>query len=448
MSGESRTVFSLALLYAFRMLGLFMVLPVLVIYGDKYSGATPALLGLALGVYGLMQALLQIPLGLLSDFWGRKNVIVAGMLIFALGSAIAAFSSSIEGLIIGRAMQGMGAIASVIMALVADLTSEQNRSKAMATIGASIGVSFALAIVIGPALAGAAGLPGIFVFSVALSLLGIFITIFIVPNPTVINIGHREVSTIPAMLISICHDRNILRLNGGIFCLHFTLMASFIAIPQLLSNTLGIAAAKHWQIYLPILLLSFIAMLPLMLVAEKRQQIKAVFLAAIATMILAMTALTIIPSSMVSVFGLIFVFFVAFNLLEATLPSLVSKLAPAGTKGTAMGIYSSCQFLGAFAGGTVGGILMHYYGDISTVFAACALVCTVWMSCAYFMAKPRHLHNITASIPSHFSNSDALLALSGVEDVYLVKEQNLAYLKVDRTQFENAQLQKLLGDSK
>ncbi len=435
---EVRTVTSLALLYAFRMLGLFMVLPVLMPYGDHYEGATPALLGLALGIYGLTQACFQIPLGLFSDVVGRKPVIVAGLVIFAVGSLVASMATSIEGLILGRALQGSGAIASAIMAMVADLTSEENRTKAMAAIGASIGLSFSVAMILGPALAAASGLSGVFFLSVILSGIGILIVIFLVPTPKV-NAAHRDVATTPALVLKTIKNVHLLRLNWGIFSLHCILMASFVSVPSMLEASLGLERDGHWMFYLPVLALAFVVMLPFMLFAEKKRKIKPVFLAAVGMLVASSGLLVSFSGTAAGVIVLVFLFFVAFNLLESILPSLVSKISPAGTKGTAMGLYSTSQFFGAFIGGAVGGWIFQAH-SLTAVFGFSASVAALWLVVAAFMSPPRHLASVCLQC-SDPSSVPKVKDIQGVAEVFYSEDEGLMYLKVDRETLDQDTLQ-------
>jgi len=383
LSSEVRAVSSLALLYVIRMLGLFMVLPVLMLSGDSYIGSSPASLGLALGVYGLTQAVFQIPLGFLSDLWGRKQVIVLGLLVFAAGSAIAAYSDSITGLIIGRAMQGSGAIASAVMALVADLTSDESRTKAMATIGASIGVSFAIAIILGPLLVGVGGIDLIFWVTAALACVGILVLLFVVPNPTQKTVAAQQRKVVPSMLLPLLKNPILLRLDFGIFCLHCVLMGVFVSIPYMITHTIGLETANHWWVYLGVLLGSFVVMIPLMIVSERHKKTSVIFPGCIAAMLISLAAIAVSGASAFLFLVALFVFFVAFNYLEASLPAQISKASPAETKGTALGVFSTSQFLGAFVGGVVGGNLYQSYSS-SAVFWAAVVLVGVWLVVSWF----------------------------------------------------------------
>ncbi len=438
---EVRIVASLALLYVFRMLGLFMVFPVMMIYGLEYHAATPMLLGLALGCYGLTQAIFQIPLGLLSDIWGRKPIIVAGLLVFAVGSLVAALADSVWGLIIGRALQGAGAIASAVLALVGDLTSEQNRTRAMAVIGISIGLSFSIAMVLGPVLAASGGLPAIFWLSTGLALGGIGILWGLVPDPPANAPVRGEQRPVFRLLGTAIRNADLQRLNLGIFVLHFVLTATFVAIPLAFERA-DIAADRHWRFYLPVMLLSFLAMMPFIYLAERKRRMKAVFVGAVAVLMTAELVLGLSTSLWHRVIGL-FVFFGAFNLLEATLPSLVSRQAPAGSKGTAMGVYSTCQFLGAATGGIAGGFSYSYFG-IAGVFWVSLVVCAVWLLVALSMRTPPQLTSLVLT-QAHDVKTDAMrAAVPGIVDAHWAPEQALLYLKVDGDHFHRESLQKYL----
>lgn len=430
---EKRATLSLASIYALRMLGLFMLLPILSLLAERMPGSTPTLVGLTMGIYGLSQAILQIPFGLLSDRLSRKSVIVFGLILFVAGSIIAALATDIYGILIGRALQGCGAISAAVMALLADLTQEVHRTKAMATIGATIALSFGAALVLGPLIAGQFGISGIFWIIAALAALAIPATLFVVPNPRKISI-HRDAEYIPSEFGSVIRNAELLRLNFGIFALHLILMASFVVVPLLMRDA-GLAGDKHWQVYLPVLVTSMAAIVPLVIIAEKKRQMKKVFVSAIAMLMAANLGFALFPSLLTGLIASLWVFFCAFNLLEATLPSLISKTAPGDLKGTAMGIYSSSQFLGAFLGGASGGWLYGHFGAMA-VFAFAAGVAALWILVASFMTPPRYwanlllsLRNVPAERAQDFSRQ--LLAVAGVEEVRLHIEERTAYLKVD-----------------
>lgn len=444
---EKRATLSLASIYALRMLGLFMILPVLSLFAEKMEGATPVLIGLAISVYGLSQAVLQIPFGLLSDHFGRKKIIIIGLILFLVGSVLAAISTTIYGILLGRAMQGCGAIAAAIMALVADLTQEVHRTKAMAIIGASIGISFAVAMTLGPVIAWYIGISGIFWLTAILSLLAILVVLFIVPNPEK-SIVHRDAELVPAQFFSVLKMPDLLRLDYGIFILHLCLTASFVVLPLLLRDA-GMIPANHWMVYLPVLITSMAVIVPFVIIAEKKRQMKKVFIGAIITLMLANLGLFTFFSNLYGIIGFLWLFFCGFNLLEAILPSLISKTAPSDLKGTAMGAYSSSQFMGAFVGGATGGWL---YGEMGydVVFLFCATAACTWVIIALFMNTPNYLANMLISLEDITeSKSDQfvmeLLAIQGIEEVKLHFEESVAYLKVDNKILQKEALQCLLN---
>jgi len=429
---EKRAVFSIASLYGFRMLGLFMVLPVMSLYFEGYHQSSAFMLGLALGIYGLTQAIFQIPLGLLSDKIGRRPVIFGGLLLFILGSVVAAYADSAVGVIIGRALQGMGAIASTLMALVTDLTAEQNRTKAMATIGGSIGISFALAMVLGPIVASSFGMEGIFWLTALLGLVGAIILVNAIPKTFSMR-KNRETNTDLQRLGYLLREPSLMRLNLGIFFLHLTLMAAFVVIPTVLVQQLGIKPDQLWWVYLCLLGGGFIAMLPAMIFAERRNAQKKIFVLAVGLMTIAMFVLGNAQSAAITV-SMLFVYFAAFNLLEASLPSWLSKVCPVGNRGTAMGIYSTCQFLGTFIGGILGGFALANVG-IDGLFWLLALMLLFWCFVAATMASPKPLQTLILQV-GETKASDFVKSISnidGVEDILLIEGEDLAYVKVDKT---------------
>jgi MFS family permease len=442
---ERKSLLGLASLYAFRMIGLFMLLPVLSLYSNQYSGSSTILVGVALGIYGLTQGLFQIPLGFLSDRFGRKPIIFIGMIIFFFGSILAAMSDSMWGLIAGRALQGVGAVASTIMALLSDLTTEQSRTKAMAFIGASIGVSFAISLVAGPILADLWGLAGLFWLTGVLSLLGISILLFIVPSPTVMK-KNAESQPVPEMFNRLLKNQELLRLNYGIAVLHFAQMAIWISVPLILEQAFSFSREDHWIIYLAILGLSFVCMLPFILLAEAKQKIKLVLVSAILLLALGEFILGASLDNYINFLLGLFIFFMAFNLLEAILPSLVSKLAPPGSKGTAIGIYSSSQFLGAFLGGISGGIVVHNFG-YSAIFLLAGFFTIIWVYLAATMMKPLHLKTLTVQLTSKdvIEVEDYISTVPGVCDVVVIAEEKIAYFKIDMDRFCPESMEKKIG---
>ena len=430
-SQERRAAISLATIYAFRMLGLFMILPVFALYAEDLPGATPFLMGLALGAYGLTQAILQIPFGMWSDRIGRKPVIFIGLLIFSAGSLIAGSAESIEGIILGRAIQGGGAIAAALMALAADLSREEHRTKMMALIGISIGASFAISMVSAPIVNDWVGISGIFYGTAMLAVAGMAILYFFVPDPVQSHF-HRDAEVETRSLITVLKNSQLLRLDIGILTLHFVLMCVFLVLPLVLQNDLGFDAHQHWKIYLPVFVLSLIIMVPFIIIAERKQAMKQVFVGAIASMMLAVFLFTQTPVLWLTILALV-LFFAGINLLEASLPSLITKTAPATQKGTAMGVYSSSQFLGAFAGGTLGGLAHQYWGDQGVYFTVLAVL-SIWLLLAITMKKPRYLSTYLLNVNN--VSVEQLLAVEGVVEATLINDEKqsgfVAYLKVKK----------------
>lgn len=390
---ERRSSLSLALIFALRMLGLFLVVPVFVLEARHLPGGDdPALVGLAMGMYGLTQAFLQMPFGMASDRFGRKRVMVIGLLLFAAGSFVAALAPTLQAVAVGRALQGSGAISAAVSALLADQTRDSVRTKAMALIGASIGLMFALSLVLAPVLNAALGLHGIFALTGVLALAGVAVVVWWVPP---------EQGTPPAPgragLLLALRDPALLRLNFGVFVLHAVQLSMWMAVPLMLEHA-GLPKPQHWTVYLPAVLGSFVLMGATLFPLERRGHLRPVFLAAVALVALVQLALLALAQATPSVLQLalvLFFFFWGFNILEATQPSLVSRLAPATARGTALGIYNTLQSLGLFTGGAMGGWLLKTVGA-GGLFTAGTVAMLVWLVVAWPMQAPSMARAATA----------------------------------------------------
>lgn len=447
---ELRASASLASIYGLRMLGMFLILPIFSIYAETLPGGENHLLiGLALGAYGLTQAIFQLPFGMASDKYGRKRVIYFGLAIFALGSLVAWSATDIYTTIIGRAIQGAGAVSAAVTALVADLTREEQRTKAMAMIGGTIGVTFALSLVLGPALNQWIGVPGIFLLTGILAALAILVVKFVVPDPHASRF-HSDAETAPGRLKEVLRNGQLLRLNYGIFALHAAQMAMFIVVPFAIKQTSGMSENTHWQIYLPVMAASFVLMLPGLLYAEKKARLKPVFLLAIAVMLAAQILFAVEIDDFWGIVISLVTYFIAFNLLEASLPSIISKIAPAAAKGTAIGVYNTAQSLGIFVGGAVGGYLSHYHG-FSAVFVFCSILIAIWLALAISMAAPPAIRNRTFVIPQITPTrarelSSKLGSLQGVREAVVLPDEKVAILKVDaHTAWDEAKARELIA---
>jgi MFS family permease len=438
---ELRSSFTLAGVFGLRMLGLFIILPVFALYAETLPGGRDhTLVGIALGAYGLTQAVLQIPFGWLSDRWGRKPTIYLGLFLFALGSVVAASATSIGWVIAGRVLQGAGAISAAVIALASDLTRDEVRTKAMAIIGITIGVTFALSMVLGPVLGRWIGVPGIFALTGVLALGAIAVVRFRVPDPAPVVVAAAD----RPRFADVLRDPQLARLNVGIFVLHAVLMALFVVVPFALRGA-GLEGNEHWKVYLPVMLGAFVLMAPVMAMSERRGRQKTAFVGAVALLAIAEVILSTMGASVLAIAGALLVFFTAFNLLEASLPSLISKIAPAEAKGTAVGVYSSIQFLGTFVGAATGGWLSQHHGA-PAVFHFCGALTLVWFGVALGMNVPV-LRTLQVP-PMDAGRADGLLRrlqkLPGVREVRLAPAEGVARLKVDRANFDEEIAMKLI----
>ena len=444
---ERRAASGLAAIFGLRMLGMFLILPVFALYAEHLPGGdNHTLVGLTLGMYGLTQALLMIPFGMASDRIGRKKVIIFGLIVFALGSFVAATATDIYWTIFGRAIQGAGAISAAVTAMLADLTREEHRTKAMAMIGSTIGIAFAVSLVAGPALNRVIGVPGIFALTGILALAAIWVVKVWVPDPLDSHF-HADAQANPARLKDVLRNGQLLRLDFGIFALHAAQMAMFVVVPVALKNS-GLAADHHWAVYLPVLLGSFVLMVPAIVVGEKRGQMKPVFIGGVALMLLAQLGLAFGIEHMWGIVWALFFYFVAFNLLEASLPSLISKLAPVSAKGTAMGVYNTAQALGLFFGGVVGGWLAQHHG-FQAVFLFCVILMAAWLIASLSMTAPPAIKTRMFRVGVMPADQAALLkaqlaGVAGVVEAVVLAEEGVAMLKVSIKGWDEAGARSLL----
>jgi MFS family permease len=427
---------------------MFLILPIFAIYAETMpGGASHLMIGLALGAYGLTQAIFQLPFGMASDRYGRKRVIYFGLLLFAIGSVVAALAQDISMVIVGRAIQGAGAVSAAVTALVADLTSEEHRTKAMAMIGGTIGITFAFSLVAGPALNQWIGVPGIFAMTGVLSLMAILVVRFVVPEPSASHF-HSDAEATPGKLGEVLRNRQLLRLNFGIFALHAAQMAMFVVVPFALKKSGGLDENHHWQVYLPIMLSAFVLMVPAIIYGEKKAQLKRVFVSAIALMLGAQILFAVSIQNFWGIVASLTAYFIAFNVLEASLPSIISKIAPAASKGTAMGVYNTSQSLGVFVGGALGGWLSHAYG-YAAVFMFCSVLMAFWLLFAVSMKAPPavksrmfHLEGMSPDQGARLASQ--LAALHGVREAVVLAEEGALLLKVDMREWDEQAAMQLI----
>lgn len=436
---ERRAAISLALIYATRMLGLFMILPVFALYAEELSHVTPFLVGVAIGIYGLTQAIFQIPFGAWSDRIGRKPVIIIGLLIFAFGSVVAAYADSIYGVIFGRALQGLGAIAAAVMALAADLSREEHRTKVMAIIGASIGASFMIALVVGPVFNNWVGVPGIFLITAVLAGLGIVLVVGFIPTANQ-SAGVNNTAITRDTFKSVLTNTQLLRLDFGVFVLHMALTAVFVVVPLILRDHYQIDPVGHWQVYLAVLVISLVLMVPAIIFAEKLNMAKPFFLLAILLCAVGQLSMGLMHQNFVWFFTAMVIYFWGFNFLEASLPTMVSKICNPQTKGTSMGVYSSSQFFGAFCGGAIAGLLAQEI-DQNSVFMFAFIMFLIWFLVAFSMRAPINYKSYTVNLGEVKNEqasaiAESLQQLPGVADATVLADEGIAYLRIDRKTFE------------
>ncbi|APR69094.1 MFS transporter [Acinetobacter haemolyticus] len=439
---ERRSTFALSSIFALRMLGLFMIIPVFAVAGQSYQYATPALIGLAVGVYGLTQALLQIPFSLLADRFSRKPLVVLGLLLFALGGAIAAMSETIYGVIIGRAIAGAGAVSAVVMALLADVTREEQRTKAMAIMGMSIGLSFVVAFSLGPWLTSLVGISGLFWVTTLMGLIAI-VMLLLVPKVTRHHRNFQQ-GYLP-QLKQVIQMADLNRLHISVFALHLLLTAMFIYVPSQLIEYAQIPLSQHGWVYLPLLLISLFFAFPSIIVAEKYRKMRGIFLSAIAGIIVGLFILIFGYESKYVLLAGLGIFFIAFNVMEALLPSWLSKSAPLQSKATAMGINASAQFLGAFCGGVLGGQLIMLQ-NTALGWSVLTVIAILWLLISFRLAQPRYLTSVVLALPEMQETDEwtsKLLAIRGIEEVVVMPEQQVAYIKVDKQCLDDAGRQDL-----
>ncbi|WP_199507323.1 MULTISPECIES: MFS transporter [unclassified Psychrobacter] len=440
---EKRATLGIGSIFALRMVGLFMIVPVFSVYGDNYTHATPFLIGLAVGVYGLGQAIFQIPMSIAADKLPRKPIIFLGLVLFALGGILAATATDIYQVILGRALAGSGAVSAVLMALLADVTREEFRTKAMAAMGLTIASSIMLAFAFGPLLVGSIGISGLFWLTAIFAVFAMGI-LWAVPSPVRMlkhNLANKSIKTQLAEVLKI-GDLN--RLHLTIFALHLTMTAIFVLLPHQLSEVLGLSVRQQGMVYLPLLCIGFAIAIPFIIIAEKKRKMRQVFLGAIALMSVALTALALGAQWSVGIIGGLLLYFMGFNLLEATIPSWISKRAPVANKATAMGINSSSQFFGAFVGGALGGSLLNQSVGLS--WGILAVIMVVALLIIVPIAQPPYLSSTTVTIPKDTDIqkwTTAMLAVEGVDELVVMAKERVAYLKLDKQRLDDTARQAL-----
>ncbi len=442
-SVEKRAIVGVGGIFALRMIGLFMIVPVFSVYGDSYTHATPFLIGLAVGIYGLGQAIFQIPMSLAADKFPRKPIIMLGLILFALGGIIAANATDIYGVIIGRALAGSGAVSAVLMALLADVTREEMRTKAMATMGLTIATSIMLAFAFGPLLVGSLGMSGLFWLTAGFAVLAMLL-LWVVPSPMRVLKHNLDNKSIGEQLSDVLKIGDLNRLHIGIFALHLTMTAIFVILPHQLADVMGLSVRQQGLIYLPLLFIGFSVAIPFIIIAEKKRKMRQVFLGALLLMTVSLFLLALGSHWGIGIiFGLL-LYFMGFNLLEATIPSWISKRAPVANKATAMGLNSSSQFFGAFVGGAMGGLLLSQPNLLA--WSILAVIMGVSLLLIIPIADPPYLSSTTVTIPNNIDIQEwsrQMSAINGVDELVIMAKEQVAYLKLDKTQLTDASRQEL-----
>ncbi len=440
---ERRAGATLAGIFALRMLGLFLILPVFSVFAKTLPGGDNLMwAGIALGAFGLVQAIFQVPFGIASDRFGRKPVIVFGLVMFAAGCVMAAWAPNIGWMIAARALQGAGAISAAVSALAADLTRDQHRTKVMAMIGSTIGLVFAASLVLSPALYRWVGMDGMFLLTGGLSLAAIPLLLSAVPTPERLSVAMPRVP-----FSSVLGDGQLARLHFGVFAVHMVQMGMFLIIPRILVESEHLPLTEHWKIYLPVVLLSFVLMVPAIIYAERKRQLRRVLLAAILLLGVTQLGLLLSGDAFWPIVGLLFLFFTAFNIIEASLPSLVSRIAPPQARGAALGVYNTSQSIGAALGGAVGGAIAAHFGP-HAVFSFTTVLAVIWWIWAQGMKNPPLLAEREIAIDPHIeiaSFRSELLALPGVREAVVLPEQCKAFLKVNPERWSDAALARVEG---
>jgi MFS family permease len=446
---EKRAVFSLAGIFGLRIFGLFLILPVFALYATELEQATPFLIGLTLGAYGLTQAVLQIPFGVLSDRWDRKKAIILGLLIFALGSIIAGMAESIYGVLVGRLVQGAGAISAAVIALLADLTREEQRTKAMAVIGVGIGFVFMVSMILGPVFEQWVGVNGIFFLMSIASIIAIPVLLKITPTPKSLS-RSQSARSIKNQMANVIRNPQLLQLDFGIFALHAVLTSIFVVIPFTLIDLGGLPKPEHWKIYSSVMVLGGVGMLPFLAVSHQREKIRIAM--QLAVLILSLAILLMLFSVNASWWGLLFglvLFFSGFNALEAMLPSLISRVAPIASKGSAMGVYNSAQFLGVFVGGAFSGWLSGWFG-FQAVFVMCLIFSLLWLLVTLIAPALKLYDSKLVNLGQGDAKQLEAIArqlgkVRGVIEVSLISAEAVAYLKIDPDNVDAEKIEALTG---